>query len=239
MIGDYFLPSLEIRETAPELMDLPDCDEKKLLNTVRQFTLINILFTGSRSLIKKYVITDMLKKSQKAYTFLDIGAGGCDIPIWLVKQCRKKGLSLNVVCLENDPKIIDFARARCRKYEEITVVNDDVFMPGSFDRFDYIFANHFLHHIPGEDIPGLLTKIYNKTKRALLINDIRRSRFAYFWYTIFTGLFMHNSFAFYDGRLSIKKGFLPGELKAFIRQTDLPLKVGLHSPARVYITAGR
>ena len=47
-------------------MDDPLCDKKKLINTVKQFGLLNYLFTGSRKLIKKYIIND-IKKSNKNF----------------------------------------------------------------------------------------------------------------------------------------------------------------------------
>jgi hypothetical protein len=51
---------------------------------------------------------------------------------------------------------------------------------------------------------------------AFLFNDIERSMWAFVCYSVFTGIFIHGGFAFHDGRLSIRRGFLPGEVEEFI-----------------------
>lgn len=80
------------RHSGPEIMDDESSDHQKLLNTLKQFTLINILLSASRSLIKKHLIPSMKPNTQRPYSFLDIGAGGCDISLWLLKYCKKKRL---------------------------------------------------------------------------------------------------------------------------------------------------
>jgi hypothetical protein len=49
------------------------------------------------------------------------------------------------------------------------------------------------------------------------MNDLKRSNLAYLGFTIFSGLLTHRSYHFHDGRLSIKRGFLPEELRQFLR----------------------
>ena len=89
---ERLFPNLRERYGGPELMDLPDVSEKKLINTLRQFSLLNILFTRSRRLIEKYILADMRQSPGKTYDFLDLGAGGCDISIWFLKRCRQIGI---------------------------------------------------------------------------------------------------------------------------------------------------
>src|SRR5450759_5516343 len=96
---DRIFPDLKERYDGPELMDLPDASEKKLINTLNQFYLLNILFTRSRRLIEKYILADMLQSPGKTYEFLDLGAGGCDIAIWLLKRCRHLGLDVRITCM--------------------------------------------------------------------------------------------------------------------------------------------
>jgi ubiquinone/menaquinone biosynthesis C-methylase UbiE len=71
-------------------MDDPESDPVLLINTVKQFRLINFFLTGSRKLIKKHFISKMVPGSGRVYTVLDAGAGGCDTALWMVKYCKKK-----------------------------------------------------------------------------------------------------------------------------------------------------
>ena len=90
------IPDLSKRINIPELMDLKDSSLKKLINTVKQFKLINYLFSNSRNLIYKHIFPDILSNPSHTFTFLDIGAGACDIPIWLLKKIKKKKLKIQI-----------------------------------------------------------------------------------------------------------------------------------------------
>ena len=233
----YFFPDLKKRSDDIELMDMTDCDEKKLINTVRQFRVINFLFTRSRYLIKKYIISDMLKTQRKIYTFLDIGSGGCDIPIWLNKKAKKLGLNVKITCIDNDGRIIKYAKDKIKNIKEIKLIKASALDLKKLGDFDYIFTNHFLHHISQHELPDIIKSISESTNRLFLINDIYRSNIAYFFYTIFVGIFFHKSFALYDGRISIKKGFMKNELLDIVRKLkfDKKIEVKQCNPARIYV----
>jgi 2-polyprenyl-3-methyl-5-hydroxy-6-metoxy-1,4-benzoquinol methylase len=233
----YFFPDMRKRSAEKELMDIPGCDENKLINTVRQFQLLNMLFTSSRRLIRKYIISDIIKRKPVSITFLDIGSGGCDLDFWFLKECKKLGVRARITCLDSDKKIIDYAKNKYGKYPELEIVQGNAFDIDKLEKFDYIFANHFIHHIDSEYIPEILKKINSQSIHGFLLNDIKRSNLSYFGYSLFTGLFFHNSFAFYDGSLSIKKGFLADEIQKYIEFSKLSGNVNFkkHIPSRIYL----
>jgi len=47
-------------------------------------------------------------------------------------------------------------------------------------------------------------------------SDLLRSRNSFIIFSLFAAVFLHRSFATYDGRLSIRKGFLPEELRGLL-----------------------
>ena len=236
MLGRLF-PDLRERYGGPELMDLPDVSEKKLINTLRQFSLLNILFTRSRRLIEKYILADMLQSPREIYEFLDLGAGGCDIAIWLLKRCRHMGLDVRITCLDYDPRIVKYARGKCRAYREIRVIEASAVELEKLAPYDYVFANHLLHHLPSEQWPVLIDALARQTRNIFLLNDIRRSRWAYAGYALFAGIFMHNSFAFVDGLLSIRKGISVHEMREAVSACGLKknITIGTVLPARVFV----
>jgi 2-polyprenyl-3-methyl-5-hydroxy-6-metoxy-1,4-benzoquinol methylase len=131
------------RSRALELMDIKESDEKKLFRTLKQFKLINFLFTRSRYLIKKYIIPDMEKNKSKKYSFLDLGAGGGDISIWLAGLCRKKNIPVDIYALDYDRRVIKYLSEKIArsKFKNIKVLRKNI---NALDKkFDYIFANHF------------------------------------------------------------------------------------------------
>lgn len=230
----YFWPDLSRRSSAVELMDLRSSDQNKLFITLDQFKIINILFTRARYLIRKHIISDMVKDRARAYSFLDIGAGGCDIAQWLLKKCHKKGINVHITCIDNDDRIIRYSEEKCREYENIEIRNMDAFAISDLDSFDYMFGNHFLHHLPDDKLCELIKMLIKKTKRKLLLIDLIRSNLAYLGYTLFAGIFFHNSFAYYDGRISIQKGFRVEELQKYLAG-DHAITIDQIHPARIYI----
>jgi 2-polyprenyl-3-methyl-5-hydroxy-6-metoxy-1,4-benzoquinol methylase len=236
MIFNFFFPDLSSRSNEPELMDMEYVDEKKLIHTVEQFKLVNLLFTSSRSLMKTFIYPDMRKGHSEEYTFLDIGAGGCDLAIWFLQFTKRKKLPVRFTCLDYDPRIVAYAREKCKGYPEIEIVQDSVFNLDSFPDFDYVFSNHFLHHLSYSDVLKIIPLIHRKTRRVFLLNDIERSRLSYAGYTLFSGLFFHNSLAFYDGRLSIKKAFTYRELETAIKGFSCQdIKTFQKKPSRLVI----
>ncbi len=219
---NFFFPDITTRSDEPELMDRLDSNEEKLIRTVEQFKLLNFLFTCSRSLMKTYFYTDMMRCPGEKYTLLDIGAGGCDLALRFLQFTKKKKITLRLTCLDSDPRIITYARQKCQNFPEIEILQSSAHDLAQLPDFDYIFANHFLHHLSFNDIRKIIPQIYRKTKKAFLLNDLKRSRISYAGYTIFTGLFLHNSFLFNDGRLSIKKGFTYKELETIVENFSNP-----------------
>jgi len=226
------------RESKPELMDDPACDEKMLIRTVRQFRLINLLFSASRRLIKKELVSRMKPGSTEPCTFLDIGAGGCDTALWLADYCKKKSIPIRITCLDNDSRIARYARSLIKKRENIELLQASVFDIRTIPDFDFIFSNHFLHHFSDSQIPGILDLVEEKTGIAFLMNDLCRSRLSYLGYEVFALLFLHRSFARYDGKLSIRRGFTIPDLRQLIGGTKHPESYipGETFPGRVYIS---
>lgn len=137
-------------------MDLAFSNQRKLHTTLRQFEFINLLLSRSRYLIRGYILSDILKNRTRRYTFLDIGAGACAIAIWLTKQCQKQGVKIHITCIDRDVRIVKYAAKKCKPFQDISVMQLDAFALDSLDDFDYIFSNHFLHHLPDDKIGDII-----------------------------------------------------------------------------------
>ena len=93
------------------------------------------------------MIRDMLREPEREWRLVDLGAGACDITVWMVRQAEKLGLRLKVTALERDPRVIAYAQAKHREVDGLTVAAGDALDPHSWEPVDYVFANHFLHHL--------------------------------------------------------------------------------------------
>jgi 2-polyprenyl-3-methyl-5-hydroxy-6-metoxy-1,4-benzoquinol methylase len=160
----------------------------------------------------------MLKQPRRDRRLLDVGAGGCDIDLWLIKTCRAKGLRLNITCLDHDRRVIADAHSKTRNVPNIKRVcanATEIQLLGR--RFDYVIANHVLHHFTAPDIGIFLKKVDSVCERVLLVNDLLRSRCSYVFFAAFAKVFLRNSCAYTDGRISIRKGFTKPQLCEMLR----------------------
>lgn len=201
------------RAADAEWMDRPDSSVQLLGNTLRQFQWINRLVTPCHRLLRRHVLRRMRSDRHRAWTMLDIGAGGCDLPIWLIERCRRERISLSITCLDHDARVVEFARNRVVRYPEITLLHGDALAlaetpPGSWD---FIFSNHFLHHLTTPEVRRCLHQVVRACREQCIMSDLVRSRLSYCLYTAGAKVLLRNSFAFDDGRLSIRKSLTKGE----------------------------
>jgi 2-polyprenyl-3-methyl-5-hydroxy-6-metoxy-1,4-benzoquinol methylase len=212
-------------------MDLPDSDPRRLERTLAQMAWINRFLTGARGLLERTILQDIRRRPGPC-TLLDVGCGGADLALWLVRREP----SLRVTCLDHDPRAADFARRRCAGIDRIEVRLGSASELEALGGFDYVFANHFLHHQEDEHLAPTVAAMMARARRLMVITDLLRSRSSYFWYSLLAGLLLRGSFALVDGRLSIRRGFLPEELSARLDGTARGrLEVRREPPGRVVV----
>lgn len=222
-----FFSSFDVRATEAECMDLPDCDESRLFHTLDQFHRINLLLSRVRGLLKKTVLKQM--KPGTSYHLVDLRAGACDIPVWLLHQAERRGLDLRITAVDADPRVARYARDRYGHIKHLTILQADALDLDSLSPFDVLFANHFLHHLPDDTLRILLQDATRLSRMGVIFSDLRRSPWSYLGFWV-AALMFRNSFTREDGLLSIRKGFQPQdfqELEGFQILTALPGRIQL------------
>jgi len=239
LMPGFFFPDMRLRNTTDkEKMERADADPNRLLRSIQQFQWVNFLFSASRRLLRQHFFPMMDQDPKRVYTLLDVGAGGCDIAIWAAREARNRGLKLNITALDNDPRISPIACRAVRDFPEIRIVEGNALDFSELGSFDFIFSNHFLHHLEWDEIRIFLQQVLARARLGFMMNDLKRSRWAYLGCTVFLGLCARRSFAFHDGRLSIRRGFLPGELRDFATRNfpNARIQVEETFPARVVLS---
>ena len=215
-------PDLTHRADDPERMDDPHSSEEQLRKTLLQFQRINRFLTPSRSLLRRYVLKSMRTDPERAWTLLDVGAGGGDTARWLIDQCTHSKIRVRVTCVDHDPRVIAFAREQCQDYPAVEVIQEDATnLPGWNRQWDFVFSNHVLHHLATDRLPAALEVIDQVCARRFVLSDIHRSMANYVGYSLLASVWLRDSFAYYDGRLSIRKGFTAGELRGLVERAAM------------------
>jgi 2-polyprenyl-3-methyl-5-hydroxy-6-metoxy-1,4-benzoquinol methylase len=237
MMFDYFIPDLRTRSVEEELMDRVDIDIEKLLSTVKQFGIFNAHLSRSRTLIRKGFFSSMKKEPGKNYAICDIGTGGADIPLWIAKKARRLKLRIQITAIDRDVRLLPVAKKAACRYPEIRLVTHDARELHQLGEFDFIFSNHFLHHLERSDLGNILSQVEEQARLGFIMNDIHRTNWAYAVFTILASGFKRKSLAFYDGRLSIKRGFTKEELIRLIERAcpDSGIRVRTAWPSRIIV----
>ncbi len=224
-----------------EEMDRPDSSEVLLCRTLVQFASINRLFARYRTLLRRYVLSDMAMDRARVYRLVDLGAGGCDIDRWLVDCCRRQGLQVRIMAVERDARVLRFARAANADYPEIEQVDADVLDGRCLAGADYVFANHLLHHLPSASCVELIRRIDQAAPRVYVLSDILRCRAAFRGYAFAATLLFRNSFAVADGLASVRRSFSLPEARELVASAALaqPAIVFRLRPSRLVIAGGR
>lgn len=234
----FWFPDMRGRNVKDkEELEYPCVAPDTFRRTVLQFRLINVLFSSSMRLICQNFFTIMEQEPERSYTLLELACGGGDTSVRIAREARKRGLKLEITALDNDERSIPIAREAVGSYPEIHVVKGNALDLSGVGQFDFIFSSHLMHHLSWDDLKILLKEVVAATKLAFVMNDLKRSNWAYFGYTIFSGLFLARSCHFNDGRLSIRRAFLPEEFRAFLRTNfpETPIQVMETYPARVVL----
>lgn len=222
------------RATDAELMDLPESDVRQLRRTLDQFAGINILFSRVRPLLRQTILKDM--QPGRAYHLVDLGAGACDIPVWLLREAEKRQRRLTITAVDADPRVIAYARERHGGVAGLKLVEADALNLEALGPFDYLFANHFLHHLPEAVLPDLIRDAGRRCRRGFVFSDLKRSPWTYLGFSLIARLY-RDSFAREDGLLSIRKGFVAEDF----RQSgfDTPIRIRSAFPGRIHLLGGR
>ena len=202
---------------AIELMDLPDTDPGELARTLDDLAWINRWLGGTR--LVRHHLASLLDGQVAPVRILDVATGYADVPRAIVRWGRQRGLSLEVVAVDHHDQIVQLARQASMDYPEIRICQADArSLPYPEGSFDIVLASLVLHHMEGSDQVRLLRELYRVTRRVVLTNDLRRGHWPFLVTWASLHLVSQSRLIRHDGPMSVRRGFLPGELLALARE---------------------
>jgi SAM-dependent methyltransferase len=215
------------RATEGELLDegVPDEEALRSLGDIR---FVN-RWLGNRARLGR-VVGPYLRSSADP-RLLDVGCGSADIPAHLLRSAPPRTVAVGV-----DIKMLHLAAGP----PEVRRVRADVralpFRPRSFD---VVLASLFLHHFDAPEVAAVLRGLFALTRRALVINDLRRARVPYVFGRAAFPLLFRSPVSVEDGLLSIRRGFTGGELEAAFAEAGIPVRIQRAFPYRLLAVAER
>ena len=165
-----------------------------------------ITLSGVRKLVSRYPSGQPIK-------IWDLGCGNGDMLRLLARWGRRKGIRLELLGVDANADAIAYAEELSVDYPEIrylcTVLPDQQL---DHQAADIVLCTLFLHHFSNQDIVSLLEHFTPRSHLSIVVNDLQRSRLAYFLFSLITS-FHSNEMVRTDGLLSILRGFRRTELR--------------------------
>lgn len=205
----------------PELMDHSPVEDGELRRTLDFLAWVNRFFGGLGPVLAHLALWSEAWPKGRTTTVLDVGTGGAELPLALLRWSRASGVDLRVTGIDPVPAIAAIARENAAADSRVEILETDLrSLAATGRRFDYVIGSLLLHHIPEAERVAALQAADALAARGVLFVDLRRCRAGYWGARLLTGLF-GNRITRHDGPLSVRKGFQARELDA------LALKAGL------------
>ncbi len=207
---------------ARELLDAP-APLPDLEANLRDVARLNRLFGGAW--LTRAQVARLLGQVPAAQpvTILDVGTGGADLPVALVRWARRRGRPIRILALDKNSQILAIARRLRAPYPEIMfLVGDGLRLPVKTGAVAIALVSLTLHHLEPQEASALLAELDRTTRLGFVINDLLRSRLAYCLVWLATRLFTKGRMSRHDGPLSVLRAYTPAEILELARRAGLP-----------------
>lgn len=195
---------------------------------------INRWLGGTRSLAL-HLYPRLRRWVPRAVTVLDLGSGGCGVPIALARWARGAGVALRVLALDQQERHLRWAQRRVRDWPEISLVQGDALKP-PFARatVDVVISSLFLHHFTQVELVAHLPVWVGIARRSLVMTDLVRHAVPYYFMKASGPLFARSPLTRHDAAVSIQRAYAPQELRATAVEAGFPgAQVFTHFPFRM------
>jgi SAM-dependent methyltransferase len=199
------------RTIARELMDDPVDDAGELEANLRDIEFANAWFGGSAPVLRAV-------RALGAATILDVGSGAADVPLALAHDAARRGVSINVTCLDRSEQMLAIARRRTQNHPALTFLRaEGEALPFGDAAFDAVTCTLALHHFEPEAASTLLRELRRVARISPIVCDLRRSAVA-FGLTWLWSRTSGNRLTRHDGPLSVRRAYTPSEALALARE---------------------
>ena len=159
------------------------------------------------------------RPKEQTITILDLGCGDGQMLRECARFAEKAGYKFQLIGIDANSFILEEARRRSKDFQNITFRKMDIFSEEIKElQFDIALCTLFLHHFTNDDIQTIIQKILNEAQVGVVINDLHRSKLAFWLFKVLRYSILKTSIARYDGLVSIARGFKRSELETLAKQ---------------------
>lgn len=191
-----------------------------LIQNLHELEFLNRNFGGHAATL--FGLKKFINDRNRTYHIIDLGCGGGDTMIHIAEWGRRKNLKIRLTGIDRNPLVIDYMKQKCSGYPEITgMVSDYRRLLKSKKTADIMHCSLFCHHLTDEEIVDLLVYFRKSARIGFVINDLIRSRLAYYLVKILTSVANGSEVSRNDGPVSVLRGFNFHELNMFMKRASI------------------
>jgi SAM-dependent methyltransferase len=152
----------------------------------------------------------------------DLGSGGGDTLRHIARWARRHQVPVELVGIDANPFMLDYAAAKARKYPEISFQQQDIFSPDFQQQsFDILTCSLFCHHFSDASLVQLLPRWQQQAGTGVIINDLHRHPLAYYSIRWLTRLFRGSHLVQNDAPLSVARAFTRSDWQHLLQQAGI------------------
>lgn len=204
------------RSDRKEIMDDLEMQGEELEKTLGDLDKVNRWLGGNR--ISLEGVEKLLKSCcyTRPVRIIDVGCGNGTILKEVAELGRKRGEKLELVGIDANKHAMDIARKNLAEYPEVSFKAMDVFSKEfKAQEADIILCTLTLHHFSDEEIKELMTTFTSMAGLGVVVNDLQRSRSAYYLFQAFCAAFGLSEINKKDGLTSILRSFKRSDLEKY------------------------
>ena len=204
------------RTNKSEIMDDFNLQGTELEKTLNDLDNINKWLGGNK--ITMQGIKKLLRdhSGDRPVHIVDVGCGNGAILREIATWGRSTPFKLKLTGIDANTHAIEIAERLSEYYPEINYSSLNIFSDEfHHNQYDIVLCTLTLHHFKDNEIKEIMNNFYRQANIGVVINDLHRSKQAYFLFRAFCKVFIRNKIARDDGLTSVLRGFKRKDLKKF------------------------
>jgi SAM-dependent methyltransferase len=199
------------RKVTSELLDRDLGTPGEIAASLDDLRRINTLFGGRRTTL------DLLRRVSREsgcreLSLLDVGAADGELPMAARRLLGRRGIALRVT-------LLDRMWSHMNSKPVSAVCGDALQLPFRDDAFDVVSCSLFAHHLEPDELRRFANEGLRVCRRAVLINDLIRSRLHLA--LVYVGLPLFRSrITWHDAPASVRRAYTVPEVRKILR--DVP-----------------
>ena len=206
------------RSYEKELLDRDDIPFDDIRQNMRELDIINTRLGGHAITLSGF---KRLLNNRREVLVCEIGCGGGDNLAAILRWCRKKNITVQLMGIDINPDCVSVAADRLSSWGAQLLTSDYKLVKFGSAKPDIIFSSLFCHHFTDEQLTEMLQWMDKNARLGFFINDLHRHFLAYYSIKWITALFSKSYLVKNDAPLSVRRGFVRNEWKTLLHRAGI------------------